>query len=317
MKTMLRLSVAIAIVSLSPLALAQGKPAASPQPTWGAGTAPLAPLPGSSATTPPAVAPSADASLSTEPAAESPASTASPTSTRPAIEYVPAAAPTASTASTSESKQEISTLQDRDMRRSFWKIGMGVRGGRVDHPGFNPFANNSQLWQYSLTATRTLFASQRFSFAMGASWDVGTRSDNARGFDTGIVVHRLSVPLEGRYHAAPWLYAFARVAPGADYRKAWITDPSASTGELDSSAWAFAADFSLGASFLVGPQGKPDSHVPRVWFTPELGYAWSGSTDLSFAPRGADADPQPTGTTDLGALAIRGPFVRLSIDLSF
>ncbi len=311
MKTMLRLSVALAIVSLSPLALAQDKPTAPPGSTWGAGTAPLAPLPGSSATTPPAaVAPSEDASPSTAP-------TAKPPSTDPAIEYVPAAAPTASTASMPESAKGIPALQDHDTRRSFWKIGMGIRGGRVDHPGFNPFANNSQLWQYSLTATRTLFASQRFSFAMGASWDVGTRSYNARGFDTGIVVHRLSVPLEGRYHAAHWLYAFARVAPGADYRKAWITDPSASSGELDSSAWAFAADFSLGASFLVGPQGKPDSHVPRVWFTPELGYAWSGSTDLSFAPKGADDDPQRTGTTDLGALAIRGPFVRMSIDLSF
>lgn len=195
---------------------------------------------------------------------------------------------------------------------------MGVRAGRIDDAGFDPFANNSQLWQYSLTATRTLLATRRFSFAAGASWDVGQRDDTeARGFQTGIAVHRLSVPLEARFHAATWLYVFGRVAPGADYRKAWITDPSSPSAELDSSAWAPAADFSLGASFLAGPQGKPDSHVPRFWFSPELGYAWSGATDLTFSPKGSDVDPQPTGTTNLGELALRGPFARMSVELSF
>ncbi|MEO8875253.1 MAG: hypothetical protein ABI461_06690 [Polyangiaceae bacterium] len=205
-----------------------------------------------------------------------------------------------------------------DTRESFWKIGMGIRAGRIDDPGFNSFANNSQLWQYSLAASRTLFASHRFSFAAGAAWDVGQRDDSqTRGLEAGIVVHRLTIPLEARFHAATWLYGFARVAPGADYRKAWVNDPSASTGELDSSAWAFATDFSLGASFLMGPHGKPQSHSPRFWLTPEFGYAYATSTDLSLAPKGAAGDPQQIGTTDIGALALRGPFVRASIELSF
>ena len=313
MKTLLRFSIPIALVSISPLALAQNKDAPPPQSTWGTGQdlppppPDETPPPDSSAATP---APSAPPSSTTQVDVHE--------ETSPAIRYVPASMNGQAAAPPSPESTGVPGLQDHDTRRSFWKIGMGVRAGRIDNPGFDPFANNSQLWQYSLTATRTLFATRRFSFAAGASWDVGQRDDTeSRGFKTGIAVHRLSVPLEARFHAATWLYVFGRVAPGADYRKAWITDPSSSTGELDSSAWAPAADFSLGASFLAGPQGKPDSHVPRFWFSPEVGYAWAGATDLTFAPKGAADDPQPTGTTNLGELALRGPFARMSVELSF
>ncbi|MGH7281205.1 MAG: hypothetical protein ACRELY_06765 [Polyangiaceae bacterium] len=323
MKTLLRFSIPIALLSISQLALAQNKdepptpkpaPTSAPQSTWGTGQDLPPPPPDE---TPP------DSSADTQAA---PVQTQTPPSqvevheeTTPAIRYVPTSMNgQAAVPSSAPESSGVPSLQDHDTRRSFWKIGMGVRAGRIDNAGFDPFAENSQLWQYSLTATRTLLATRRFSFAAGASWDVGQRDDTeSRGFKTGIAVHRLSVPLEARFHAASWLYVFGRVAPGADYRKAWITDPSSSTGELDSSAWAPAADFSLGASFLAGPQGKPDSHVPRFWFSPEFGYAWSGATDLAFAPKGASDDPQPTGTTNLGELALRGPFARMSVDLSF
>lgn len=311
MKTLIRFSISIALVSVSQAALAQDpdtqpKNEAPPQSTWGTGQDLPPPPPDP---TPADAPPTQTESVQTPEVHEE---------TRPAIRYVPASMNGQAAVAPSPESTGVPGLQDHDTRRSFWKIGMGVRAGRIDNAGFDPFANNSQLWQYSLTATRTLLSTRRFSFAAGASWDVGQRDDTeSRGFKTGIAVHRLTVPLEARFHAATWLYVFGRVAPGADYRKAWITDPSSPSGELDSSAWSPAADFSLGASFLAGPQGKPESHVPRFWFSPEVGYAWAGATDLTFAPKGSDSDPQPTGTTNLGELALRGPFARMSVDLSF
>lgn len=310
MKNLVRASITLALVSSSAIAFAQEKQPdpTPPQSTWGTGQQALPPMPADD---------SADAEkpADTEPAP----ATKEPKKSEPAIRYVPASHPYESTAPAPEQEEGVPPLQSaHDTRESFWKVSAGVRGGRIDDPGYDPFADNSQLWQFSFAATRTLLTAGRFSFAAGLGWDGGVHSDTtARGFSSGIAVHRLNAPLEGRFHVATWLYGFARVAPGAVYRKAWIEDPSSPTAELDSSAWAFAADFSLGASFLAGPQGKPDKHVPRFWFTPEIGYAWSGSTELTLAPKGAADDPQPTGTTNLGELALRGPFARMSVDLSF
>ena len=50
--------------------------------------------------------------------------------------------------------------------------------------------------------------------------------------------------------------------------------------------------------------------------TPEFGYALSTNFPLNLKPQGRD-DPRPVASTDLGGIALRGSFFRITADLSF
>ncbi len=201
-------------------------------------------------------------------------------------------------------------------KQSFWRLAIGPRFEYVRDPGFDAFGDSDVLAAWSMEATRTILARGRFSFGAGLGTDLGGRSGHARGMESGLFVARFSAPLEGRYHVLPWLYGFARVAPGAAYVNARVDDPS-SPGALTKSGGMFTADFSGGASVLLGPQGKAKDKTVRFWITPEVGYAWSTAMALDMTAEGHADDPRPQGTTSLGELALRGPFFRVSAALTF
>lgn len=201
--------------------------------------------------------------------------------------------------------------------QSFWNVHTGLRVGYLADPHFDPYASDNTLPQWTLGAGRTLLAQDRLSLAVGLTWDVGARSSDARGSDALIAVNRLTAPIEGRYHLDRWLYVFARLAPGVVNAHASVDDPSA-TSKLETSAWSFAADASAGTAFLIGSRKHPHKHVPRVWIVPEVGYMWAAQHSMLLEPSDRpDDDERPLAATDMGALALRGFFFRVGLQMSF
>ena len=157
----------------------------------------------------------------------------------------------------------------RRSAHSFWQAQAGFRQTFVTDPGFDPFSKNNGLPQLSLGLSRTVVERGAWSFAPGVAWEYGQVQGTARDHETQLDTHRLSLMLEGRYHLFPWLYALARVAPGALHQAAQVRDPLA-VAPLVASNWAFTVDASAGAAFLLGPWTQ--SSMPRFWLVAEGGY---------------------------------------------
>ena len=202
---------------------------------------------------------------------------------------------------------------ERSSKRDMLKFALGVRVGYVADRALDPFANTDALAGVSLGVSRTMFRVDKLALALGVAYDGGGRGTNARGLDAGLAWHRLTVPIEGRFHVLPMLYGFARVAPGAHYTTVRIKDPSA-FGTLGADGWSFGTDLSVGASVLLGPHA-PTARA-RVWLTPEVGYMATTAVGLALEPSNRD-DPRATAPTRLGSLGMNGPFMRVTADLSF
>lgn len=98
--------------------------------------------------------------------------------------------------------------------------------------------------------------------------------------------HRMSVPIEGRAHLAPWVYLFARVAPGAGIGLARAQDSSAPS-DLKGTVGFASGNLSGGASFLFGPVATPSATGVRIWGTPGAGYGVTSRPRVNVAPPGA------------------------------
>jgi hypothetical protein len=203
------------------------------------------------------------------------------------------------------------TASDVDHRQSMWRLELGYRSSFVADSGFDPFSTNDRLPAFSLVATRTLFARDRFSFAPGLAFESSSSTAKARGDAASLDVQRLAIPLDARVHFGPWGYAFARVAPAMMRSHASITDASA-PGALEKTAWVFATDVSAGYAWLAWPWNEPERLRPRLWLQADAGYGFAGSARLALS-----ADDARTDAIDLGSLALRGPFVRAAAAISF
>jgi hypothetical protein len=205
----------------------------------------------------------------------------------------------------------------RDTHERFEAFDFGVRTTIVPNSAYDAYSTNDALTQATLGLSHTGGVSGPFALALGLRWDVGSSTARSRGADASLLVHRLTAPFEGRFHARPWLYAFARVAPGVVYQRAKVVDPSMPEG-MRGSSWNFATDLSLGASLLFASfDDSPESHAPRFWITPEIGYAWAaGGTSSLGANTDAD-DPRRFGTLELQKVAVRGSFFRVAITTTF
>jgi hypothetical protein len=211
------------------------------------------------------------------------------------------------------SAQETSTVNAVKRPYEFWQAEVAYRAGFITDPGLNPFSSRDDFDQFTLHASRTIYSSARFSFAPGIVWDVGTSESTARGADTGLTVHRLTVPFEGRYHLASFLYLYGRVAPGAAAMSARVNDVSA-PGTLTKSAWLPAIDLSAGGALRFATAGRERF---GFWLTGEGGYSWTRSTDLLLSPDLKDDDPRRTDAIDLGHLALKGAFMRVGAAVTF
>jgi len=203
-----------------------------------------------------------------------------------------------------------------DTLRRFSQVELGFRAGFMRDSGYDPFSTNDMFTQFSVGGTRTLFVDRALSIAAGVRWDYGRASATARGAEASLSMHRLAVPLEARYHVTRWMYAFARLAPGAMRTSASLTDGS-SADTLTDAHWTFSADASLGSAFLVGPHSAPTRHLGRWWFTQELGYGWTQAKALDMGVAPAEDDFRQYGSIALRPIAMRGVFFRLGVALTF
>jgi hypothetical protein len=203
-----------------------------------------------------------------------------------------------------------------DHRESMTRLELGYRGSFVPDSGFDPFSTTSYLPQLSITASRTIFAYGRWSFAPGVSWDHAGSSATARGDGTSLTVNRLTVPLEGRVHLGACGYAFARLAPGLSAQAVQIEEAS-SPALLSKSRWLFATDASAGYAWLVSPRGHAFALVPRMWLQGDVGYGWTFAEGLDLSPDLPSGSPDRASGVNLGSLVLRGAFFRIAAAASF
>jgi len=210
--------------------------------------------------------------------------------------------------------QTIEESAPPPLRPPTWELSAGVRTMYIKSAGFDPFSTNDGFVQFSLSALGVIARRDRLSFAVGLGLDVGSSSATARSAPSSLTLTHLSALAEGRYQ--PWsrLYLFARVAPGFVHGTATIDDASSpSSSGLSADFDAFSLDAGGGAAFCLGAVGT--ARV-GVWLLADGGYGWVAGQDLILAPT-LNADQSKAGTLDLGTLAPRGGFFRISLALSY
>jgi hypothetical protein len=210
--------------------------------------------------------------------------------------------------------QTIEESAPPPLRPPTWEVSAGIRTMYIKSAGFDPFSTNDAFVQFSLSGLGVIAHRDRLSFAVGLGLDVGSSSATARNAPSDLTLTHLSALAEGRYQ--PWsrLYLFARVAPGFVHGTATIDDASSpSSSGLTSEFDAFSLDAGGGAAFCLGAVGT--ARV-GVWLLADGGYGWVAGQDLTLAPT-LSADQSKSGTLDLGPLAPRGPFFRISMALAY
>jgi hypothetical protein len=199
-------------------------------------------------------------------------------------------------------------------RPPVWEVTAGVRTAFIKSAGFDPFSTDDGLVQFSATGSRVLLQAGRLSLAAGLGLDVGGSSATARGAPSSLSLTRVSALAEGRYQPLERLYLFARLAPGLLHGSASIDDhTSPNTSPLTDSFDSFALDATGGAALRLAALGRA-----RVgaWLVADGGYGWAPSQHLVLAPA-LGADQSKAGALDLGSLAPRGAFFRISAALGF
>jgi hypothetical protein len=197
------------------------------------------------------------------------------------------------------------------------RVNAGIKMGYVTNSAYDTFGKNDVLTQVSVDGTYPLLHTGRLVLGAGLGWDGGGRSGTLRGNATDLTIHRLSVPIEGRFHFAPSVYGFGKVAPGAAAVIASVTEGS-SAKTLETTGWAFSADASVGASILMGPRQNLDKRTVRFWLTPEFGYSYTTNAPIRPNPGREDKDLLGSDeNTSLRALALSGIFWRATIGATF
>ncbi len=188
------------------------------------------------------------------------------------------------------------------------RLRVGARTAFISDDAIDRFGKKPSIVQFSLEGDYTVWKRGALGVSAGFAYDVGGSGGETRGTNVFLQVHRLTAPIEGRWAFTPWLYSFARVAPGAVAMAANVEDGS-SAETLRGPKWVLATDFRAGAAIRL---------FPHVWLTPEMGYAWTARGDLHADPGRDEADVLGRDArTNLGSLALNGAFFRVSAAVSF
>ena len=230
-----------------------------------------------------------------------------PVATTPAPTYV----------STPPAAEEAAPPKPTAPHYDYLRFGLGFRIGYINDPGFDTFASSDTLAQLSLEGSYAFYTNGKLAVAAGVAYDLGGRSSGARGLDTRLTVHRLTVPIEARYYVTPWLNGFVKVAPGTGAYFARITDPS-SGATLEDAPWVFATDLSAGATVRLAGSNDHGVRRARLWITGEGGYGLTGAVALRPRPSRDDSDILGADeSTRLGSLAVNGGFWRMGLAVSY
>jgi len=196
------------------------------------------------------------------------------------------------------------------------EASLGARVSKVGSSGYDPFATSDELVQVSLGVGATALRFDRFSLAGVAFWDYGGRSATARGEPTSLSNHRLTIGPELRYHVIPQLYVFAEALPAFAYTQTSVDD-SVVEATRYARHWSYGLDASGGAAFEFFGRRSGESRLPRLWAIAQGGYGYLGSTHDQLKPDANSAAPERTASVDFGALSLAGPYLRISVAVSY
>jgi hypothetical protein len=196
-------------------------------------------------------------------------------------------------------------------------VAAGVRAAILPGAGLDPYAPGSDLLvMSSVSAGVTLFRAGRASLVGSLEWNMGSRSDFARGQEASVTLHRLGLALETRYQPARRLYLSVKLAPAAFAVLGSIQAPGIDR-PLVARPWTWGLDATGGAGLLLGTVGPSARPSARFWLTAELGYAFAGSAPMRYAPASDAADPSRYGSVMLPAFKPAGGVGRLGLAVAF
>jgi hypothetical protein len=193
-----------------------------------------------------------------------------------------------------------------------WQAAIGMRASLLRDPGFDPFSTNNGLAQVSFAVTHALRTGPGFAPALGLALDLGGADAFARGADAHLSLSRLAVVLEPRFVPRPGLYLAPRLVPGLLRATATLRDTSTPVS-LTTSYWTPSIDASLAAGVRLNGWSAPVG----LWALGEGGYGWAPRRDLTLAPALPPGDAQKAGPISLGSFTARGPFLRVSLALTY
>lgn len=188
----------------------------------------------------------------------------------------------------------------------------GLRTLFVLGGGYEPYAERALLWSLSLGGNLVLSHEGPLALALGLNWDAGASNSDARGGDTEIAVHRLTLVPEARYALGGRVVAFGRVGVGAAYLGASIEDRVLGT-DREAEQWVVTADPGVGVALRLGGRRSREPS-PGFWLILDGGYVFSTPADLAFTSEDAPARSAPLR---LEELSLHGPYARLSASLGF
>lgn len=226
----------------------------------------------------------------------------------------PTPTPTPSPIATPAPPREQDVVRVQPAARKYESPFLLDLGGRVTFirsEGFDPFASSDTLGQLSLGGSWEILHAGRFAAAIGARWEHGSRSSNARGAKSQFGQLRPSVAIEGRLYATPWLFGFARLAPGIAYQSAKLEEPSA-PANLVKDEWMPTGDASLGVAGLA-----PVTAQVKIGGSIDFGYGYIPTMKMEMKPDLPPEDPRRTASVNLKDLDASGAFLRLGVVVVF
>jgi hypothetical protein len=234
----------------------------------------------------------------------------SPVSKSPDLPVIETSAPVAAVPVdalvTSEETAPSGTLQ------RFGKLAGSLRFDKIASGGYDAFAASDILGAFSLDYTHTVLVRNRWSLALGGQIDLAGSNSQARGESTQFGARRFLLVGEVRYHVHPRMYGYGKLAPGATWISARLSDPSSAQVRTDD-AGLFTSDLALGAAFLISEAKHPDKHPIRLWFAAEGGLAVSSAHTWSFTTGKNDSRE---GGTQLGSISLTAPMMRFALAAS-
>jgi hypothetical protein len=199
-------------------------------------------------------------------------------------------------------------------RADRFQIAAGGGGLFIRSSGLDPFSREDAVGRFSLSLSGVVWSQERLRLAVGLGLDAGTTSASARGASSDLGLTLFSASAEARYTFASRFYAFGRLAPGLQHASARLRESSApQSAALTDTFTTAALSTSAGVAFNVnGPLA-----AAGVWFVFDGGYLLAPSRELALRPDLDGNGADQLGTLDLGSIAARGAFFRVSLALSY